>query len=78
MRSETVRHPPRVYRSRFRRGWTEREAQVLALDGDRVVGEERMLWGRTRFRQVLPGPDGMLYILTDEDRGRVLRLEPAP
>ena len=38
VRSETVRHPPRVYRSRFRRGWTEREAQVLALDGDRVVG----------------------------------------
>ena len=38
VRSETVRHPPRVYRSRFRRGWTDREAQVLALDGDRVVG----------------------------------------
>ena len=38
VRSETVRHPPRVYRARFRRGWTDREAQVLALDGDRVVG----------------------------------------
>ena len=38
VRSETVRHPPRVYRARFRRAWTEREAQVLALDGDRVVG----------------------------------------
>ena len=49
----------------------------LTMEGDRVVGEERLLWGRTRFRQVLPGPDGLLYILTDEDRGRVLRLEPA-
>ena len=49
----------------------------LTMDGDRVVAEERMLWGRTRFRQVVPGPDGLLYILTDEDRGRVLRLEPA-
>ncbi|WP_043832753.1 PQQ-dependent sugar dehydrogenase [Muricoccus aerilatus] len=49
----------------------------LTMDGDRVVAEERMLWGRTRFRQVLPGPDGLLYILTDEDRGRILRLEPA-
>jgi glucose/arabinose dehydrogenase len=49
----------------------------LTMDGDRVVGEERLLWGRTRFRQVLPGPDGFLYILTDETRGRVLRLEPA-
>jgi len=50
----------------------------LTMDGDRVVAEERMLWGRTRFRQVLPGPDGLLYILTDETRGRILRLEPAP
>jgi glucose/arabinose dehydrogenase len=49
----------------------------LSMDGDRVVGEERLLWNRTRFRQVLPGPDGFLYILTDEARGRVLRLEPA-
>ena len=49
----------------------------LTMEGDRVVAEERLLWGRTRFRQVLPGPDGLLYILTDEDRGRVLRLEPA-
>ncbi|WP_458095009.1 PQQ-dependent sugar dehydrogenase [Roseomonas sp. WA12] len=49
----------------------------LTMDGDRVTGEERLLWGRTRFRQVLTGPDGLLYVLTDEDRGRVLRLEPA-
>ncbi|TPG49638.1 PQQ-dependent sugar dehydrogenase [Roseomonas nepalensis] len=49
----------------------------LTMEGDRVVAEERLLRGRTRFRQVLPGPDGLLYILTDEDRGRVLRLEPA-
>jgi glucose/arabinose dehydrogenase len=50
----------------------------LTMDGDRVVGEERLLWGQTRFRHVLPGPDGFLYILTDEARGRVLRLEPTP
>ena len=50
----------------------------LTMDGDRVVGEERLLWNRTRFRQVLPGPDGLLYMLTDEAQGRVLRLEPAP
>ncbi|SHI96016.1 Glucose/arabinose dehydrogenase, beta-propeller fold [Roseomonas rosea] len=49
----------------------------LTMEGDRVVGEERLLWNRTRFRQVLPGPDGLLYILTDEAQGRVLRLEPA-
>jgi glucose/arabinose dehydrogenase len=49
----------------------------LATEGDRVTGEERLLWGRARFRQVLTGPDGFLYILTDEAEGRVLRLRPA-
>ena len=38
VRSETVRHPARMYRARFRRSWTDREAQVLAVEGDRVVG----------------------------------------
>ncbi|WP_376099489.1 PQQ-dependent sugar dehydrogenase [Roseomonas sp. CCTCC AB2023176] len=49
----------------------------LTTEGDRVTGEERMLWGRTRFRHVLPGPDGFLYLLTDENDGAILRLEPA-
>lgn len=48
----------------------------LSTDGDRVTGEERLLWGELRFRHVLPGPDGLLYILTDETRARILRLEP--
>jgi len=48
----------------------------LTMEGDRVVGEERLLVGRTRLRHVLTGPDGFLYLLTDESRGRVLRLEP--
>jgi glucose/arabinose dehydrogenase/catechol 2,3-dioxygenase-like lactoylglutathione lyase family enzyme len=33
---------------------------------------------RQRIRDVRPGPDGFLYVLTDEDNGAVLRLEPAP
>jgi glucose/arabinose dehydrogenase len=48
----------------------------LTLDGTRVVGEERIPMGR-RIRHVVPGPDGFVYLLTDEDRGRVLRLKPA-
>jgi len=48
----------------------------LSTEGDRVTGEERLLQGLARFRQVLQGPDGLLYILTDETQGRVLRLEP--
>ncbi|UPY37041.1 PQQ-dependent sugar dehydrogenase [Sediminicoccus sp. KRV36] len=49
----------------------------LQMDGDRVVSEERLLWGRARLRQVLFAPDGGLLLLTDESRGRVLRLDAA-
>jgi diaminopimelate decarboxylase len=39
VRSERVAHPLRVYRRRFRRPWTDREAQILALDeAGAVVG----------------------------------------
>jgi glucose/arabinose dehydrogenase len=43
-----------------------------------VVNQEELLndlhW---RIRDVRAGPDGYLYVCTDEDDGRVLRLEPA-
>jgi glucose/arabinose dehydrogenase len=32
---------------------------------------------RQRIRDVREGPDGFLYVLTDEDAGAVLRIEPA-
>jgi len=31
-----------------------------------------------RIRDVRQGPDGLLYVLTDEDAGALLRIEPAP
>ncbi len=31
-----------------------------------------------RVRDVRQGPDGLIYVLTEEDNGAVLRLEPAP
>jgi aldose sugar dehydrogenase len=50
----------------------------LELDGNRVMREERMLSGLgARIRDVRQGPDGFVYLLTDEDRGRLLRLRPA-
>lgn len=50
----------------------------LELDGDRVVAEERLLTGELgRIRDVRNGPDGRLYLLTDEDPGGLYRLEPA-
>jgi aldose sugar dehydrogenase len=33
---------------------------------------------RQRIRDVRQGPDGLLYLLTDEDNGMLLRIEPAP
>lgn len=50
----------------------------LRLDGEKVVKEERMLQGTLgRIRDVRAGPDGFLYLLTDESDGRLVRLEPA-
>jgi glucose/arabinose dehydrogenase len=47
----------------------------LSTEGDRVTGEERLLMDEVRMRHVVQGPDGWLYILTDETDGRILRLE---
>lgn len=47
----------------------------LQLDGDKVTGEERLLEGlNTRIRDVRVGPDGWLYLLTDESDGKLLRV----
>jgi glucose/arabinose dehydrogenase len=51
----------------------------LRLDGEKVVKEERMLQGALgRIRDVRNGPDGFLYLVTDESPGVVARLEPLP
>ncbi len=50
----------------------------LRLDGEKVVKEERMLEGALgRIRDVRSGPDGFIYLLTDERDGMIARLEPA-
>ncbi|HEY4370475.1 MAG TPA: PQQ-dependent sugar dehydrogenase [Burkholderiales bacterium] len=49
----------------------------LELNGDKVTHEERLLQEvGARIRDVRQGPDGMLYLLTDEGDGRLLKLEP--
>lgn len=49
----------------------------LRLDGEKVVKEERMLKGMLgRIRDVRAGPDGFIYLLTDENPGVLARLEP--
>jgi glucose/arabinose dehydrogenase len=65
--------------SAFVGGLKSQQLVRLRLDGDRVVEEERLLRGvlKERVRDVGQGPDGYIYLLTDEDNGRLLRLQPA-
>jgi glucose/arabinose dehydrogenase len=49
----------------------------LTVEDGRVTGEERYLGDLgTRIRDVRQGPDGLLYVVTDESNGRVLRVVP--
>jgi glucose/arabinose dehydrogenase len=49
----------------------------LERDGDRIVREERLLQQlHERIRDVRMGPDGALWLLTDNSAGRILRLAP--
>lgn len=49
----------------------------LELKDGRPVKEERLLKGiGARIRDVRQGPDGALYLLTDENDGRILRITP--
>ena len=55
-------------------GGLSSEALVrLTLDGETVKAEERIPMG-TRIRDVAQAPDGSVYLLSDEDDGKVLRL----
>ena len=50
----------------------------LVLDGETVTGEEVLLKDRgQRIRDVRQGPDGAVWLLTDDPRGEVLRVVPA-
>jgi glucose/arabinose dehydrogenase len=49
----------------------------LVLAGERVVGEERLLVDlKQRIRGVQQGPDEALYVMTDGNDGKILRLVP--
>ncbi|HXW05459.1 MAG TPA: PQQ-dependent sugar dehydrogenase [Vicinamibacterales bacterium] len=49
----------------------------LTIENARVTGEEHLLTDRDRrVRDVRQGPDGLLYIVTDEDKGELWRVAP--
>ncbi len=48
----------------------------LELNGNKVLKEQRLLTDMNeRIRDVRQGPDGWLYVLTDQRNGRLIRLE---
>lgn len=47
----------------------------VRLDGDTVAEEERIPM-KARIRHVVQGPDGAVYLLTDDSDGAILRLRP--
>ncbi|MFT0891267.1 PQQ-dependent sugar dehydrogenase [Pseudochelatococcus sp. G4_1912] len=64
--------------SLFVGGLAERALVRLEVSDEAITHEERMLTKLgERIRDVRTGPDGYLYLLTDNSKGRVLRLKPA-
>ncbi|WP_372013389.1 PQQ-dependent sugar dehydrogenase [Pseudoxanthomonas sp. 10H] len=71
-------HPGKPWNdSLFLGSMAQRNLIRLQLDGERVVGEERLLQDLgERIRDVRAAADGTLYLVTDEDDGKLLKLEP--
>jgi len=66
--------------SLFIGGLGSRALVRLDMEGERVTGEERLLTDlqpeRERIRDVQQGPEGAVYLLTDNAAGRLLKLVP--
>jgi len=48
----------------------------ITIENQKVVDEERLFLGMARFRQVIQGPDGYLYFIT-ENPGLLCRIRPS-
>lgn len=55
----------------------DEEVRMLTLSGGEVTDEQAMFSEiGARIRDVRTGPDGMLYLLTDSEQGKVIRVVP--
>jgi glucose/arabinose dehydrogenase len=58
---------------------TTGHVQRVTFNEGRPIQREPILTDlHQRIRDVRPGPDGLIYVLTDENPGALLRIEPAP
>ncbi|KAK0331969.1 hypothetical protein LTR94_026772 [Friedmanniomyces endolithicus] len=56
-------------------GLKEKHVSRLVIENDRVVGEERLLTDLgERIRDVAVGADGSVFVITDQDDGKLVRL----
>ena len=61
----------------FVAGLAGQHVSRLVLDGHKVVGEERLLLDQhQRMRAIHEGPDGALWVVTDNPDGRLIRIAP--
>ena len=59
-------------------GLVDRDLRLMRLDGDQVISDEPLALGlNRRLRDVRVGPNGAIYVLTDEANGAVLRITPS-
>lgn len=73
----TGSHFPKWRGSLFSGGLAAQDVRRIVFDKDgNVTAQERLDIGK-RVRDVKQGPDGYLYLLTDESNGQLLRIEPA-
>jgi aldose sugar dehydrogenase len=61
----------------FAGGLVSQDVRRIELDAAGNVRSQQAIAIGQRVRDVRQGPDGLLYILTDEANGQLLRLEPA-
>ncbi len=58
-------------------GLMSQDVRVIRLGADGRPARETRIEVGARVRDVRVGPDGLVYLLTDEEEGRLLRLRPA-
>lgn len=58
----------------FAGGLVLKQVRRVKFEGERIVGEETLQFDE-RIRDVRMGPDGYLYVLTDERDGKLIRIE---
>lgn len=72
----TGEHFPEWKGDLFAGGLVLKQVRRVIFEDGKVVGDETLQFDK-RIRDVRQGPDGNLYVLTDERNGQLLRIEPA-